>query len=182
MPNNTWDNLIDPHAVARGAATGPSATILDMTPTPNPVTAANELKLGSKIILEATGEYTSAATVANLTLSLWVGTTATIVAASPAQVPSASQTSNPWHLRWQGVVTAVGASGVVYGQGILDWGTSLTAWTPVSMPVTAAGRQTTIDTTTAKLWGIAGTWSAATAGNTARCDDFRLQIMNQGKT
>jgi hypothetical protein len=183
--NNTWDNSLDPHAVARGASTGPSATILDMTPPPNPVSYANELKLGSKVIIEAIGEWTSAASVTTLLISLWFGTTATVIAASSAVTPTASQTSMPWHVRWNGKITAVGTSGVIYGHGILDIVTASpsSAYTAgIAMPQSAAARSVTIDTTAMKQWGIGGTWAAATAGNTARCDVFNVQILNQGKT
>lgn len=154
-----------------------------MTPTPSPASYANELKLGSRVIIEALGEYTSSATsIPTLILSLWYGSTGTVLAAAPAQTASASQTSNPWHVSWNGFVTAVGTAGAIYGHGILDWGTTLTAWTPFAMPTTAAARSVTIDTTILKTWGIAGTWSSTTAGNTARCDVFNVQILNQGTT
>lgn len=172
--------------MARGASTGPSATIVDMSPPPLAQSYANELKLGTHVIIEAIGEWTSPASVTTLLFSLWYGTTATVLAASGAITPTASQTSMPWHLKWNGVVTAVGATGSIYGSGVLDICTAnvTTFATGVlgAMPQSAAARAVTIDTTTAKSWGVAGTWGAATAGNVARCDMLNVQVMNQGKT
>jgi hypothetical protein len=88
----------------------------------------------------------------------------------------------PWHLRWNGIVTTVGSSGVLYGHGILDLGTSLTAWSPSSVPVTAAARSVAVDTTAAKSWGIAATWGTSSASNSITVDLLNVQILNQGKT
>lgn len=189
MGNNTWANLLDPHPGARGAVVSNGVTtIQDLTPALNPVSFAHELKSGTKIDIEAWGEATSsAATIPTLILSLWVGTTATVIAATAAQTLSASLTSVPWHLKWNGLITAVGAAGVaaLYGQGILDISlTGLDAFVPKAMPVTAAGRALAagLDTTAMNKWGLAATFSNTTAGNSARCDIFNMKILNQGKT
>jgi hypothetical protein len=188
--NNTWDNLLDPHALARGASVSNGVTtIQDITPAPNPVTYAYEMKVGTAIVIEAIGEATSSAsTIPTITLSLWVGTTATVIAASAPVTLTASQTSNPWHLRWNGLVTAVGASATaaMYGHGILDAALAAvgTYNTVSAMPQTAAARNLTsgLDTTVLNKWGVAVTFSNTTAGNSARCDKFNLQILNQGTT
>jgi hypothetical protein len=95
MGNNTYYNALDPHPLVRGASTGPSATIVDMTPA-SPITYAYELKAGSGVVIEARGEWTSPASVTTLLISLWLGTTATVIAAGAATTPTASQTSMPW--------------------------------------------------------------------------------------
>jgi hypothetical protein len=187
--NNTWDNLLDPTAVVRGSSVSNGVTtIQDLTPAPLPTTYANELKLGSHLVIEAIGEATSSAsTIPTLILSLWVGSTATVIAASAAVTLTASQTSVPWHLRWNGLVTAVGASATaaLYGHGILDISlVNLDTYVPKAMPTTAGARALTtgLDTTVLNKWGVAATFSNTTAGNSARCDVFNVQILNQGKT
>lgn len=189
MGNNTWDNLLDPHAQARGSSISNSVTtILDLTPLPIPVTYANELKVGTAIVIEAIGEATSsAATIPTIIFSLWVGSTATVIAASAAVTLSASLTSVPWHIRWNGLVTAVGvsATAATYGSGLLDISlTGLDNFVPKAMPTTAAARALTtgLDTTVMNKWGVAATFSNTTAGNSARCDKFNIQLLNQGKT
>lgn len=88
----------------------------------------------------------------------------------------------PWHLKWVGICTTVGSSGVLYGHGILDLGTSLTAFASSAVPVTAAARSVTVDTTAVKSWGIAATWGTSSASNSITVDVMNVQVLNQGKT
>lgn len=181
--------MLDPFPPARGAAFNTFTTAKDVSPTPLPVVYGNELRIGSKIELEAWGEYTSAAAVtfrlgfaygiplAGGVLSGGVelcGTALTAVSGTPA--------AWLWHLHYGGIVTAVGTSGVVYGSGILDLGSSLTAVGAFAMPVTAAARSRTIDTTTQKALGVFAEWGTSAAGNSVTVDVLNAQIVNQGKT
>jgi len=184
--NNSWDNLLDPHPTARGSAKNTFTSYQDVSPLPLPSSYANELKLGSKVIVEAYGEFSTTGTP-----TLQVGTIygATAGAAGGVAIGQSAQITTgsaaaawPWHYRWNGIVTAVGSSGTVYGAGILDLGTSLTAISASPCPVTAAARSATIDTTVAKLWGIGATWGTSSASNSITVDVFNVQILNQGKT
>ena len=186
MGNNTWDNTLDPHATARGAAKNTFTTYQDVSPLPLPSSYANELKLGTKVVIEASGEFSTTATptlqigaIFNATAGAAGGTA---IAQSAAITTGTGAASWPWHYRYQGLITAVGTSGVLYGSGILDLGTSLTALSSSPCPVTAAARSITVNTTVAALWGIGAAWSASSASNSITVDDFRVQIMNQGKT
>lgn len=180
MGNNTWDNLLDPHPTARGAAKNTFTAIQDISPTPLPFSYANELKLGTKIIIEASGEFSTTVTP-TLNIGVYYGAVAQVWN-SGAITTGSGAAAWPWHLHWKGIVTAVGASGVIYGHGILDLGTSLTAFTPSALPVTAAARSVTVDTTAAKAWGLAGTWSVSSVSNQVIVDVMNVQILNQGKT
>ena len=186
MGNNTWDNALDPHPNARGSAKNTFTTFQDVSPLPLPASYANELKVGSKVILEAIGEFSTTGTP-TLSIGFIYGATAgaaggTTVAQTAAITTGSGAAAWPWHARWQGIVTAVGATGVIYGSGILDLGTSLTAFTPAAMPTTAAARSVTVDTTTAKLWGVGAAWGTSSASNSITVDMFNVQILNQGKT
>lgn len=187
MPqNSTWNNAIDPFPVARGTAANTFTAFRDVSPTDLPATVAGQLVKGTKIVMEAWGEY-SCATGVTLQLGFIYNATAgaaggTTLAASSAITTGTSPTAWPWHLKWCGVVTTIGSSGVIYGDGILDLGTSLTAISASWLPVTAAARSVTIDTTVARpLWGVGAAWGASAAGNTITVDLFTVKVLNQGK-
>lgn len=181
MGNQTWNNLLDPGAVARGSSLSVTTTATAVTPGAAPVTYANELKLGSKVVVEAWGEATSSASAPTLTFGVWYGASSTKSWVSAALTQTSSLTSYPWHLRMGGVVTAVGSSGVLYLHGIVDLGNAVATFgTPQAIPNTAAARQVTIDTTAMTAWNIAANWGAATAGNSLICDIFNVQVLNQG--
>lgn len=184
--NNTWDNALDPHPMARGSAKNTFTAYQDVSPLPLPSSYANELKVGTKILLEAVGEFSTTGTP-TLSIGFIYGATAgaaggTAIAQTAAITTASAAAALPWHARWQGVVTAVGSSGVIYGSGILDLGTTLTAFTPAAMPTTAAARSVAIDTTVAKLWGVGAAWGTSSASNSITVDVFNVQILNQGKT
>lgn len=186
MPNNTYENLIDPHPVARGAAKTTFTTFQDVSPLPLPALLANELKIGSKVELEAFGEFSTTGTP-TLQIGFIHGATAgaaggVTIAASGVITAASAAASLPWHAKWVGIVTTVGASGVLYGSGILDLGTSLTAFASSAMPVTAAARSVTVDTTTAKLIGVGAAWGTSSVSNSITVDLFTCKIINQGKT
>jgi len=190
MGNITYDNLIDPFVVARGTAKNTFTSYQDVagtasTPNTLPLTQANELKMGTKVVIEAVGEFSTTGTP-TLSIGGIYGATpgaagGTAIAQSAAITTGTGAASWPWHYRFNGIVTAVGASGVLYGSGILDLGTSLTAFTPAACPTTAAGRSVTINTTTANSWGLGAAWGTSSVSNQIIVDVFNLQVINQNK-
>lgn len=190
MGNSTWDNSLDPFPAVRGAAFNTFTTAKDVSPVPLPVTYGNELRLGSKVELEAWGEYSSTATP-TLQLGFAYGittpggllSTGVTIAANALTANVGTPAAWPWHMHWSGVVTALGTSGVMYGSGILDLGSSLTAMNPgINMPVTAAARSVTLNTTVQSNWSVFAQWGASAAGNQIIVDVFTAKIVNQGKT
>src|ERR1051326_663844 len=183
MGNNTWDNLLDPHAVARGTAKNTFTTFADISPTPLAVSYANELKVGTKIVVEAWGEY-SALTSATLALGVWYGAVTSSWKMAAFTVGT-TPTAWFWHLRGNFMCTAVSASaGTIDGGGIADIGSSLTAMNVGQVfPATAAARiLNTLDTTTMKQWGVGAAWGGSSASNTITCYGVNVQVLNQGKT
>lgn len=185
--NQTWENLLDPMPAARGAAFATFTTAKDISPVPLPQLAAGELKLGSKLELEAFGEFSTTGTP-TLQLEFLLGvaagalaSTGVILAASGAIATATGAAAFPWHAKWVGIVTAIGAAGSIYGHGILDLGTSLTAFAASAMPVTAAARAVAIDTTTVKTLGVGAAWGTSSASNSITVDHFSAKIINQGK-
>jgi hypothetical protein len=181
--NNTWDNLLDPHPAARGAAFGTFTTFKDISPLPLPVTYANEIKQGTKITVEAWGEYSSL-TAATLALGVWYGIIGSVWQMTPFTLGT-TPAAWFWHLRANFLCTAVSATaGTIDGGGIADIGSSLTAMNAGQVfPATAAARiLNTLDTTTMKTWGVGAAWGASSASNTITCYGLNVQVMNQGKT
>lgn len=190
MGNNTWDNILDPHGVARGDAKNTFTSYQDVYGTaatkPLPMSYANELKIGTRIEIIARGEYSSL-TSATFTIGAIYGATAgaaggTALAQSGTITSGTTPAAWPWHYEVSGVVTATGTSGILYIHGMLDVGTSLTAVSSTWCPVTAAARSVTIDTTVAKSWGLGASWGASSASNQIIVDVFNVHILNQGKT
>lgn len=185
--NQTWENLLDPFPTARGSAFATFTTAKDVSPTPLPALAANELKLGSKVELEAYGEFSTTGTPTLQLMFLYgvaagaVASGGVTLAASGAITTASAAAAFPWHAKWVGIVTAVGASGVIYGHGVLDLGTSLIAFAPSSMPITAAARSVAIDTTVAKTLGVGAAWGTSNAANSITVDHFSAKVINQGK-
>lgn len=187
MGNSTWHNALDPFPVARGAAKNTFTTWQDVSPLPLPATYANELKVGTKIELEAWGEITGSGTP-TLQLGFIYGAAAgaaggTIIAASGVITLATTAAAWPFHMQWGGIVTAVGSAAVIYGSGILDLPTSLIAFASSAIPITAAARSVgSLDTTAMKLWGVGAAFGTSAAGNQVIVDVFNATAVNQGKT
>ncbi len=190
MGNNTWGNTLDPFPDTRGAAFNTFTTSRDISPVPLPMVQGNELRQGTLLDLEAYGEYTCATGI-TLQLGFHYGvaagglsSTGVIIAASGVITTGTSPTAWPWHLHWNGIVTAVGlvATGIVYGQGYLDLGTSLTVSSTTMIPVTAAARSVAIDTTVSKTFGVLAAYGTSSGTNAVTTNFFSARILNQGKT
>lgn len=190
MGNNTWDNTLDPFPTVRGASFNTFTTAKDVSPVPLSVTYGNELRLGSKVELEAWGEY-SGTTGNTMQLGFAYGITSAggllstgiTIAAGALTAVGTSPAAWPWHMRWGGIVTSTGTAGVIYGSGVLDLGSSLTAFTTSAIPQTAAARSVTgFDTTVQKAWSVFGQWGTSAAGNIIIVDVFNAKVVNQGKT
>lgn len=188
MGNSTWVNSLDPFTLARGAAKNTFTAWQDISPLPLPATYANELKIGTAIELEARGEFSTTG-APTLQLGFIYGAVAgaaggTVIAQTPAFTTGSGAAAWPWHLHYTGIVTAIGASGLtIYGHGICDFPTSLTALTASAYPATAAARSVaSLDSTTMKLWGVGAAWGASSASNQIIVDVFSATLYNQGKT
>lgn len=190
MGNITYDNLLDPFIAARGTAKNTFTSYQDVagtasTPNTLPLSQANELKIGTKIVVEAVGEFSTTGTP-TLQIGGIYGATpgaagGTAFGQSGTITTGSGAASWPWHYRFNGIITAVGSSGVLYGSGILDLGTSLTAFTPSAAPTTAAARSVTINTTTANSWGLGAAFGTSSVSNQIIVDVFNVQVINQNK-
>lgn len=188
MPNLTWANQFDPFPTVRGASFATFTTAQDISPLPLRTTKASDLVLGSVVRLKAAGEHSTTATP-TLQLGFGYGAAAGGVASggatlalSAAITTASGAASFPWIMEYIGTVVATGTAGQIDGQGWLMLGTSLTAFAaPVPLPVTAAARLVTIDTTVAKAWNVIAAYSASSGSNAVRVDTFSPILENANK-
>lgn len=169
-------NALSPFHTAVGAAFNTFTAFQDISPVDIPVIKGNTLRKGSKIEVEAEGEFSNTGTP-NLTLGVYYGAVG-VSWQSAATLTVTAATAWPWHLRWRGIVTALGATGSMTGQGIMDLGTALTTNSPSNFPATAAARVVAIDTTVDKAIGIGAAWSASSASNTLKVNNMSVLILN----
>jgi len=172
---------VGPFPVAIGAAFGSFTARQDVSPQPLPFVQAGKLRLGAKIKIEAEGEFSTTGTP-TLVLGLYIGTVAgaitTVLAESSAITTGSGAAAWPWRLEYRGIITAMGVSGQIVGMGNLELGTSLTAISSVPIPITAALRTVTWDTTIARAVGVCATWGTSSASNTVRTLNHSVLILN----
>lgn len=191
MGNNTWSNYLDPFPASVGTVKSSFTTLQDVAGVAGninslPVSYGSELKVGSKVELEAWGEFSSLAAatlgfafIYNATPGAAGGTT---LALSTATTVTGTPVGWMFHMHYGGIVTAVGTTGSIYGSGIVDMATSLTAMSNIPFPITVALRTVAIDTTVKALWGVGAVYGASSASNTITIGRFDVSISNQGKT
>ena len=173
---------VGPFATASGAATASFTTKQDVSPAPVPVIPAGKLRLGSKILIRANGEYSTTGTP-NLTFGLWFGTRALAItgdlALSSVIVTPSGAAALPWMMEWEGIVKTLGTAGALQGQGTLVQGTSLTATSTFPIPITAALRSVaSFDTTIERAVGVSATWGTSSPSNSITTYALTALILN----
>lgn len=153
----------------------------DVSPSPLAVLPPGRLVPGTKLNLEAWGDFSTTGTP-NLTLGFWQGTRAASItgdiALSSVITTGSGAAAWPWHMVWSGTCTAVGTTGTLIGSGFLVFGTSLTAVSLFPIPITAALRTVTIDTTIERAVGVSATWSASSASNQVTVNGVQVLTLN----
>jgi hypothetical protein len=173
---------VGPFPTDRGAQFDTFTTKKSVDALPVSVIPAGKLRLGSKLLLRARGEYSTTGTP-NLTWGFWFGTralaiTGDIAVSSVIVTPSAAA-KFPWEMEWEGVCNAVGTAGSFRGSGVLRQGTSLTAYSVFPIPITEALRAVASwDTTIERAVGVSATWGTSNAANSFRVDTFTALILN----
>jgi hypothetical protein len=173
---------VGPFATAGGAAFNTFTTKKDVSPQPLPVIPAGKLRLGSKILIRANGEYSTTGTP-TLAWGLWFGTRAAAitgdVALSSVITTPSGAAAFPWLMEWEGVCTAVGTAGTLLGQGTLVQGTALTTTATFPIPITQALRTVaSFDTTIERAIGVSATWGASSASNSITTYGVTVVILN----
>lgn len=189
MANNTWVNLLHPHPAARGAAAATFTTARDISSIERPGSGANELRLGTKVILTARGEYSTTGTPTfRLGFAYGIPTDGGALsggvelAGSDLVATVTTAAAWEWSLFYEGLVTQSGGTGVIYGSGEIFLASSLIAGATKPIPITAAARSKTIDTTSLQRWSVFAEWGTSNASNTVTCDIFNVLVLNAGRT
>lgn len=170
-----WDAPLPPVALASGAAFASFTAIQDISPKPDKKFPANFLEPGTRLRLYASGNFSTTGTP-TLSLAFYLGTTAVPIGQSSAITTGSGAAAWPWILEYEGTVRVASATGTLFGQGRLSLGTSLTAMSITPVPISAALRTTTIDTSIEKIIGVAAAWSASAAGNSITVDEFSVLV------
>lgn len=180
MANVYFAETIGPfHTGARVVNT--FTTKQDVTPSPVPVILGGKLRGESKIYMRASGDISSTGSP-TFNWGFWFGTRALSITGDVALSSAITVTTGvawPWWMEWDGICTAPGVAGTLLGSGQLQVGSSLTTFNAeVPIPITAALRTVTIDTTIERAFGVSATCSASSASNQITVNAFRLNILN----
>jgi hypothetical protein len=172
---------IGPFNTAIGASFTTFTTRQFCDPLPVPVIPAGVLRPGSRLKIEAEGEYGCTLTP---TLILGFGmnplgatgaisnTTPTVLAESSAITLASGATAFGFRMEYRGIVVGVGTAGSIVGVGTLEYdSTGVTVRANVPIPISAALRTVVIDTTLPRPIGVLATFSASNAAN-------RVQVYN----
>lgn len=176
---------VPPFATAIGAAFATFTTRQFIDPLPVPVILPYQLRPGTRLKIEAEGEFSTTGTP---TLSIGcalgiVGATGAlatpiVLAEYTAAATGSGAAAWPWRLEYRGIVVGVGTAGSIVGQGTVDLGTSLTAQSGISIPSTLALRTVAIDTTISRGVGIVATWGTSSASNSIKVYNVSTMLQN----
>ena len=179
---------VGPFPTAVGATFGTFTTKQDISPVPCPVILPYQLRVGTKIKIEAEGEWSTTGT-ATFTPGIYYGVTLDASTGKPLAITGTladagaqsvvSGAAWPWRMEWRGLVTALGTAGSVVGQGDIEAAlTSLTAFTSTAIPITQALRTVAIPTTGPLVIGICAACGTSSASNTIKVNNFSVQLLN----
>ena len=178
MSRQYWNATLPPFPVADGTALASSTTLTDISPAPQITLPAGTLEAGMKIELEAFATFSTTGTPTLLVGFYYGGVAGSALAASSAVTTGSGAASWPLILRYRGQVRAVGTSGSIVGQGTLQLGTSLTAFSMRAIPETSGARTVSIDTTAAKTITVGAQWGTNSASNTITLNDLAVTLLN----
>lgn len=177
---------VPPFHNAAGASFGTFTTRQDVSPTPVPVILPYQLRIGSRIRIEAHGEYSSTGTP-TIILGAYIGSgvgasgapsAITTVLAETNTISLATAAAWPWKIDLNLMVTALGTSGTLIASGNVHAGSSLTALSDVPIPITQALRTVTFNSTVANAVGVCATFSASSASNTVKVNSLFVSLLN----
>lgn len=153
-------------------------TLADVPLVPQVTIPANFLEVGMTLRISAQGNWSSTGTPTFQWGFYYGGVAGAALAAGPAATTASGAASNPWSMEYWGRIRAVGSSGSIVGQGVQRNPTSLTAWSIIPVPVTAAARTVTIDTTTAKTITVGAACSASSGSNIFVVNSLLVEVVN----
>ena len=176
MPRQYWAAPLPPMHVADGASYNTSTTLTDVSRAPQKQLAAMQLEEGTELELEAWGTFSTTGTPTLLLGFYYGGVAGVSLGATAATTTGSGAASWPFMMSYRGRVRATGTSGSIVGQGRLYLGTSLTAFSVVALPATAAARTVAIDTTIVKTITVGAQWGTSSASNALICNDLSVRF------
>jgi len=178
---------IGPFATAIGANFNTFTARQFVDPLPTPIIPANVLRPGTRLLIKATGEFSTTGTPTLSIGSAFGIPGATGALATPvtlAEYTAAATTTTavswPWELAYQGLVTATGTAGSITGNGHVKLSTSLVAYETIIKPIpsTLALRTVAIDTTIMRGVGVVATWGTSSVSNNIRVYQLTALLLN----
>jgi len=178
MGRQYWTSPLGPFNIADGTALANSTTLTDISPAPQITLPAGQLEVGTELEIDAMGTFSTTGTP-TLLLGIYYGGVAGVALAASSAITTGSAAANwPFVISYRGVIRSVGSAGSINGQGTLQLGTALTAFSVRPIPETFAARTVTIDTTAAKTLTIGAQWGTASASNTVTLNDLSVRLAN----
>lgn len=176
---------VEPFAPAIGAAFASFTSRQFIDALPVPVLLPPQMQPGTRIKIEADGEFSTTGTP-TLVIGAALGTvgatgslaTPVVLAESSAITTGSGAAAWAWRLEYRGLITAVGTAGSITGVGNLELGTALTTSSTTPIPITAALRVVAIDTTVARGVGIVATWGTSSASNSIKVYNLLVWLAN----
>lgn len=136
--------------------------------------AANSLRVGQVLCVDARGIYNSFSTPGSQTYKVKFGTTT--VCSTAVFAGTASMSNRAWWLTCNITVISIGSSGSVESQGLLTQGTAVKNAIQCEMPNTAVVGS--IDTTAAISLNLSVTQTNANASNNAKLRQLVVSVLN----
>jgi hypothetical protein len=176
VPAQFWRAALNSPGVGAGTALASSTTLTDISPAPQLVLPANYLYIGQRLRLTAYGIYSAVSTPTLLLGAYYGGVAGTALAATAANT-AGNGASWPWQLYLDIYVRTVGSSGTLWVNGLVNLGSSLTAYTGYALP-SSQTQPITVNTTTANALTVGAQWGASSASNTITCEDAYIEAIS----
>jgi hypothetical protein len=180
MPSTVWTAPASNYGWAVGP-TANTAALVDASPGPDPCYIPAFANRGAKVSITALGSYvTASAPTATVVFGLYLGVPNAVIAgavklaeSSAITVVNTATVSWPWKLEWDGTIetltSGTGTLGTIFGFGTVKTPTSLTATAETWLPITAALRTVSFDTSVTRQLMLGITLSATTGGPAMTC-------------
>lgn len=180
-----------------------TATLTDISPA-QVIINPPQLNVGTRVRLVAHGSYTATTTASSITYGFYMTAASTATVANPLVATSAvlgvspatacvAVTGIPWIAQYWGVITKISSpvigltNATIVGRGIMNTGTSLTAWaaSPGTIPQTLAAVTVTqtgtpgfgMVTNIAQLVSIGVTVGTNTGLTSITCDELTCELL-----
>lgn len=183
MGAQSWAQLVnDPAPIASAAPLATSATLSDISPTPQIQMlvgpTGHNMRPGQYWLLKASGRFSNTGTP-TLRLGFYYGGVAGVVLAATGDITTITLAANwPWRMEALMQCRTIGTTGTVWVTGHVLMPASLTQSQAPYTIDTAAAAAVTVDTTAQKALTVGAKWGTSSASNTVVCDQFTALALN----